>query len=186
MNVLIISLARCGSSALQTSISNKNNLKKIFEPYAINNKVYYTFNNSVVKTLFHQTDNKHHTMNCSAEYLNRCVQFYLNLIPKFSKVILLNRQNIIEQAESLSMLYSGKLYNEQYIYTKNNIEKYIEQLKLANFYLNKLSIESNLIIDSYENVFFGAGLTDKTIKLDYETLNLKYKLRKSTIKLNLI
>ncbi len=187
MNILIISLARCGSSTLQTSISNKNNLKKIFEPYAINNKVYYTLNNSVVKTLLHQTDNKHHTMNCSAEYLNRCVQFYLNLIPKFNKVILLNRQNIIEQAESLSMLYNGKLYNEEYIYNKkNNVEKYIEQLKLANFYLKKLSIESNLLIDSYENIFFGNGLIDKTIELDYEILNLKYKLRKSTIKLNLI
>lgn len=188
MNILIISLARCGSSRLQTAISNKNNLKKIFEPYAINsNRFNYRLNNSVVKTLLHQTDNKHHTMNCSAEYLNKCVEFYLKLIPKFNKVILLNRQNIIEQAESLSMLYDGKLYDEEYTYnTKNNIKKYIEQLNLANFYLKKLSSESNLLIDNYENVFYGNGLIDKTIELDYEALDLKYKLRKSSIKLNLI
>lgn len=179
MNFIIISLARCGSSSLQKSIASKYKINKVFEPYAINNKNEYTINNVVVKTLFHQIDNQHHTMNCDEIYLNKCVDFYLNLIPKFDKIILLNRNDLIKQAESLSMLYSGNLFDSEYVYNPNkDINRFIEVLEIQNIFFKKLASNLNIQIDSYENLYYGNGLFDKSIELDYDLLNTGLKLRK--------
>lgn len=184
MNFLIISLARCGSSSLQKSIASKYKINKIFEPYAfdphaINFKNDYKINNVVVKTLFHQIDNQHHTMNCNEVHLNKCVDFYLNLIPKFDKVILLNRSDLTKQAESLSMLYGGNLFDSGYVYKSNkNINRFVEVLEIENIFLKKLAKELNIKIDSYENLYYGDGLIDKSIELDYDLLNTELKLRK--------
>ena len=82
MNFLIISLARCGSTSLQKSISNHYNLKIVFEPYAAwgLQRRKYSFENVVVKTILHQIDNKEFRLgNLLESHFEKCFNFYLNL-----------------------------------------------------------------------------------------------------------
>lgn len=181
MNFLIISLARCGSSSLLKSISNSYCLKEIFEPYASwgLQRRKYELSNVVVKTIFHQINNIEYRLgNLPLSHFEKCLKFYLNLSKKFDKTILLSRKNRKEQAESLYSLYSGTPYNSKYVYEfENDICEIINQLECEHSYLEKLSNEINIPIDTYEEVYYGKGLNDKSIILDYTILDTKYKLR---------
>lgn len=182
MNFLIISSPRCGSTSLQKSISNSYNSKLINEPYSSwgikhNN---YKLDNVVVKTMFHQIDNERVILeNLSLSYFDKCYDFYCNLIPKFDNVILLGRENIKEHAESLINLYNGSsASNVKYEYKFNiDLNPTLEQLSLENRYIKKLSDNFNIPIDTYESIYYGDGLQNKKIKLDYNILDTKNKLR---------
>lgn len=185
MNFLIISGARCGSSSLQKSISNNYNLKIIFEPYApwgLQRKKY-KMENVVVKTIFHQIDNISPKLgNNPITYFEKCYNFYLDLIPKFDKVILLHRKNVKEHAESMAALYSGNEYDVKYIYDLDtNLSPIIEELNIEQEFLNKISKKLNIPLDMYEDVYYGDGLKDKSIKLDLEIIHPKNKLRQFEI-----
>lgn len=191
MNILIISLARCGSTSLQKSIASYYKSKIIFEPYSAwgLQRKKYKIDNVVVKTIFHQIDNKEYTFNTlnTLEYTlckyndthyHKCLEFYLNLIKKFDNVILLSRDNIKEHAESLISLYNGVPFNEKYVYNHSeNFETLVEQIKLENKYLKKLSELACIPIDTYESIYYGNGLINKTIQLDYTFIDNKLRLR---------
>ena len=190
MNFLIISGARCGSTSLQKSISNSYNSKIIFEPYApwgLQRKKY-KMENVVVKTILHQINNQSPKMGeIPISYFDKCFDFYSELIPEFDKVILLGRKNTKEHAESLVALYSGNEFDVKYVYNLNlDIKPIMEQLKIENEYLQKLSKKFNLPLDTYEEIYYGDGLKDKEIKLDYNIIDNKNKLRQFNIDKKLI
>jgi hypothetical protein len=190
MNFLIISSPRCGSTSLQKSISNSYNLKIIYEPYSpwgvqLKN---YKRENVVVKTMFNQIDNISVKLgNLPQSYFDKCYEFYCDLIPKFDNVILLGRENTKEHAESLSNLYNGSSDNVKYVYKLDtDINPIMNQLILENTYLKKLSNNFNIPLDTYESIYYGDGLENKEIKLDYNILNTKNKLRQFSLNKKLI
>jgi hypothetical protein len=181
MNFLIISSPRCGSTSLQKSISNSYNLKVIYEPYSpwgIQQK-NYKLENVVVKTMFHQMENKLVKLgNLPTFYFQKCYDFYCDLIPKFDRVILLCRENSKDHAESLSYLYEGGSDNEKYVYNLDiDIGPIMNQLILENTYLKKLSENFQIPLDTYESLYYGDGLKNKNINMDYNILKTKNKLR---------
>lgn len=192
MNFLIISGARCGSSSLQQSIANSYGLKSIFEPYSpwgLQRK-NYRIKNVVVKTIFHQINNhtpKFGLGKIKDDYFEKCYDFYLELIPKFDKVILLYRKNRKEQAESLAALYAGNDYDVKYVYNlhKNN-ELFIDEFNKEYEFMDKISKKLNIPLDFYEDVYYGDGLKDKSIKLDLSVIDNKNKLRQYNIDKTLI
>ncbi len=185
MNFLIISLARCGSTSLLKSISNSYSLKEIFEPYATwgLQRRKYELSGIVVKTIFHQINNIEYRLgNLPISHFEECLQFYLNLSNKFDKTILLSRKNKKEQAESLYALYNGTPYNSKYVYEyKNDIYDIVNQLECEHSYLEKLSNKINIPIDTYEEIYYGKGLNDKSINLDYTLLDTENKLRQKNV-----
>jgi hypothetical protein len=190
MNFLIISSPRCGSTSLQKSISNFYDLKIIYEPYSPWGIQWknYKMENVVVKTMFHQIDNIFVKLgNLPHSYFDKCYDFYCELIPKFENVILLSRENMKECAESLSNLYDGSSDNEKYVYKLNmDINPIMNQLNLENTYLKKLSNNFNIPLDTYESIYYGNGLKNKEIRLDYDILNPKHKLRQLKLDKDLI
>jgi hypothetical protein len=53
----------------------------------------------------------------------------------------------------------------------------MNQLILENTYLKKICNNFNIPFDTYESIYYGDGLKNKQIKLDYDILNTKHKLR---------
>lgn len=190
MNFLIISSPRCGSTSLQKSISNSYNLKIIYEPYSPwgIDKKDYKLENVVVKTMFHQINNTSVLLgNVPISHFEMCFDFYCELIPKFDNVILLCRQNKKDNAESLANLYNGSSDNIKYVYNLNmDINPILEQLTIENFYLEKLSEKFNIPLDTYESIYYGSGLKNKEIELDYNLLDTKNKLRQLKVDKELI
>ena len=190
MNFLIISLARCGSTSLQKSISNYYNLKIVFEPYALwgVQRRTYSFENVVVKTILHQIDNKEFKLgNLPESHFEKCFNFYLELSKKFDKIILLSRENTKEHSESLLSLYKNHTFDLKYVYNQtDDTSKLEEQLKIENKYLQKLSDKLKIPIDTYESIYYGNGLTDKSIKLDLKIIDSKNRLRQYNLQKKLI
>jgi hypothetical protein len=185
MNFLIISSPRCGSTSLQKSISNSYNSKLIYEPYSpwgIQQK-NYKLENVVVKTMFHQIDNTSVILgNLPLSFFDKCYDFYCDLIPKFDNVILLGRENTKDHAESLANLYNGSSDREKYEYKLDiDLNPIINQLSLENAYLKKLSDNFNIPMDTYESIYYGDGLKNKQIRLDYNILDTKNKLRQINV-----
>lgn len=190
MNFLIISGARCGSSSLQKSISNYYNLKVIFEPFSpwgLQRKKFQ-MENVIVKTIFHQLKNQSPILgSLSNSYFDECFDFYSELIPKFDKVILLIRDNITEHAESMAALYSGNYFDVKYVYNLNvDLNPIIKQLNTEKEYITKLSKKFNLPIDTYESIYYGNGLTDKSIQLDLNIIDNKNRLRQYNLQKKLV
>ena len=185
MNFLIISSPRCGSTSLQKSISNSYNSKLIYEPdspWGIQQK-NYKLENVVVKTMFHQIDNTSVILgNLPLSFFDKCYNFYCDLIPKFDNVILLGRENTKDHAESLANLYNGSSDSEKYEYKLDiDLNPIINQLSLENAYLKKLSDNFNIPMDTYESIYYGDGLKNKQIRLDYNILDTKNKLRQINV-----
>jgi hypothetical protein len=100
---------------------------------------------------------------------------------------LLGRENTKEHAESLSNIYNGSSDNVKYVYKLDtDINPIMNQLILENTYLKKLSNNFNIPLDTYESVYYSGGLKNKEIKLDYDILNTKNKLRQFKVNKQLI
>jgi formyltetrahydrofolate synthetase len=96
----------------------------------------------------------------------------------FDNVILLGRENIKEHSESLANLYNGSSDSEKYEYKLViDLNPIMDQLSLENTYLKKLCDNFNIPMDTYESIYYGNGLKNKEIKLDYNILDTKNKLR---------
>ena len=84
-------------------------------------------------------------------------------------------------------LYNGSSDNVKYVYKLDtDINPIINQLILENTYLEKLSDTFNIPLDTYESIYYGDGLKNKEIKLDYNILDTKNKLRQLTVNKGLI
>ncbi len=190
MNFLIISGARCGSSSLQKAIARYYNLKIIFEPFSpwgVQRKKF-TYQNIIVKTILHQIKGKAPKYgSITSSHFDECFDFYSQLIPKFEKVILLTRENEIEHAESIAALQSGNDFEMKYVYDlKIDLEPIINDLIIEKNYIKKLGNHFNLPIDTYESIYYGDGIKDRDISLDYSFIDTKNKLRQTSVNKTLL
>jgi hypothetical protein len=155
MKVLIIALARTGSTNLLYKLSNENNLKLIFEPYNPKGYIGPSFDldedNIIIKTIFWQPSDR----------TNDIIQWYIDLSKKFNNIILLSRKNLRECAESWAYfkynnVRNGFESNQEYVWelTPNFDEQYkfiIEQNQKLIELSNKLKIPITYYEDLYAN-----------------------------------
>ena len=181
MKVLIIASPRSGSTNLTQAISEILKLKKVYEPFNPNtNKDPFLFpDNSVTKIIAY----------------DKPIEFYLDYISNFDRVIYLTRNNIEKAYESYIQAYiqhSNKSWHKKYIYNEtierdeyrynfiSNCTRLVKEVAKLNkksyiiyeeLYSKDLNIY-NKVIDSI----------DLEIDRDYlrVLLNPKYKLRQKT------
>ena len=181
-NFLIIGIPRSGTSSLMKSISSANNLPFIYEPFRFGTTITDT-KNMVIKTQLHQIDKIIYTGNVTSEHLEKCILFYIEFSKQFDNIILINRKDIKSQCESLSAHHNGIDEKEKYVYIEKVYDEKSKSLhdniELINKYLIKLSEIIEIPIDTYEDVYYGNGLINKSILLDEEILNTKNKYRQS-------
>ncbi len=182
-NYLIIGIPRSGTSSLMNSIASANNLPFIYEPLRFGTNPIDT-KNVVIKTQLHQIGNSIHSGNVTTEHLEKCILFYIEFSKQFDNIILINRKDTKSQSESLSVHHTGIDEKHKYIYNEqvydNRAKILYNNIELLNKYLIKLSEVIKIPIDTYEDVYYGDGLINKSILLDKEILNAKHKYRQIT------
>ena len=165
------------------SIAAANNLPFIYEPLRFGHNITNT-KNIVIKTQLHQIDKLIYSGNITIEHLEKCLLFYIEFSKQFDNIILINRKDTKSQSESLSVHHNGMDELEKYIYYEKIYEDKAKLLynniELLNKYLIKLSEIIKIPIDTYEDVYYGHGLINKSILLDKEILNTKNKYRQIT------
>lgn len=166
------------------SIASAYGLPYIYEPFRLGIKDFET-ENIVFKTQLSQIDDKVRTETVTEEHLEKCVDFYFDFSKKFDKVVLLVRENTKENAESLSVQNSGLGERVKYLYHNKLYDELAYKLelkiRLVNQYMGKLSELLKIPIDTYENIYYGEGLLDKSILLDREILHPKHRQRQSSV-----
>lgn len=149
--ILIIHLPRTGSTTLMDNISKEENIPYIFEPFDGSERFKYHGNQirHVVKSpIYHKS-----------------IDFYLEFVKEFDKVILLSRLNLKECAESWAYLCEHGLYKSpnkiegsnsvsKYTYKlTNNFEKYYDEIVGWNNDMKFISEKTNIPITYYEDIF---------------------------------
>lgn len=207
MKVVILAIARTGSTSLAKAIRDQGYFT-ILEPYAgsfgkkyeIPLKEAKLYSKFCVKTVITQTQGLSLTK-------NETIDFYLNVLRDFDKVILLDRKNTIEHTESLAHLdylhglgitdlhlkydydiiadnEKEKFYNKAYdilISSKDmlNTIAYRTQNKII-YYEDIFNSNKDVVIDNLSKIFQTGFNLDRMA----ENLDVKNKYRvtkKSTI-----
>lgn len=132
MNLLIVSVVRSGSSRLLESISSFYKQEGIFEPTTPQYKKDFNPKKDIVKIAI-QT---------------KSVDTHIELINQFDNVILLDRKDIIAQAESYLNLWKvlGGNYNSKYVsveFSQEDIDKTIDKFKKWKSDLKEISEKIN-------------------------------------------
>jgi hypothetical protein len=132
MNLLIVSVVRSGSSKLLESISSFYKQEGIFEPTTPQYKKDFNPKKDIVKIAI-QT---------------KSVDTHIELINQFDNVILLDRKDIIAQAESYLNLWKvlGGNYKSKYIgveFSQEDIDKTIDKFKKWKSDLKEISEKIN-------------------------------------------
>lgn len=181
-NFLIIGIPRSGTSSLMKSIASANNLPYVYEPFRFGTTITNT-KNVVIKTQLHQLDSLIYSGNVTIEHLEKCILFYVEFAKQFDNIVLINRKDTKSQSESLSVHHNGIGEKEKYIYNEQVYDEKAKilcnNIELLNKYLIKLSEIIKIPIDTYEDVYYGNGLINKSILFDGEILNLKNKYRQN-------
>jgi hypothetical protein len=179
-NYLIIGIPRSGTTSLMNAISSANNVPYIYEPFRFGIDIINT-KNVVIKTQLHQIDKFIYSGNVTEEHLEKCILFYIEFVKQFDNIILINRNDTKSQSESLSAHHVGMDEKQKYIYSESaygvKSKLLYNNIKLLNKYLTKLSEIIKIPIDTYEDVYYGNGLINKSILLDTDVLNTKNKYR---------
>lgn len=175
-SVLIIGVPRSGTTSLLYTF--KNNLKLYNEPLA--EYTPFTYNTDSFKKLIKYKNIAIKTMSNHKpfDYQETELSFYLEIIPYFDYVILLDRKNINKQEES----YLRVLKYVQSKTNKNQI-KDIKYLYLQKYLLREISENSNIDIVYYEDLYYGnsksifekIGININHIDLDILDIKNKYK-----------
>jgi hypothetical protein len=150
MRKLIIALPRTGSSSLLDTISKRDSLKLIFEPFDGTNRFPYdeSEDNIVVKTMVFQFPKGVKPINSWLKTFSR----------QFDETILLSRRNFKELCESYAYFIhnqkDGFTSNTQYVWypTPNyNVIEY--RMKEWVDDINSLSLDLNIPITYYEDIY---------------------------------
>ena len=164
MKILILALARSGSTSLLKRISEEQKLNSIGEPF-----------NSVNGNLekYKDYDWKNTNNICVKTHINhKNVTFYLEFIKLFDEVILLSRKDLNACAESLSYANHFQTFTEKYEWISTpNLNENIKLVKEFNKELEKLSKLTNIKISYYEDLFDSES-KDKLRKNDFKRKNL--------------
>ena len=173
-NLLIIAEPRCGSSNLLYAISTAYGYTAQYERDSNTiKKDLKIVNNTVAKIQI-----GHRTLD---------VNYYKDLVSKFDKTILLARRDYKKQCQALWALFN---INDNQWHQKwhvkdlpDNIEEldswvYVDTLLRQWKDLQiKLSKETGIDIEYYEDVYSNKSLNDKSIKLNLKYFGKEYKLR---------
>jgi hypothetical protein len=186
-NFLIIGIPRSGTTSLMKSIASAYELPYVYEPFRRGIK-NFEVDNIVFKTQLSQIDDEYYTEIVDEPHLKKCVEFYTEFSKQFDKTILIVRNNIIENAQSLSVQNNGMEERSKYVYYPElydeTANKLIDKIKLINQYMLLLSNNLKIDIDTYEDVYYGSGLIDKSIKLDNSIIDNSKKYRQYDSNLN--
>lgn len=179
--ILIIAAPRTGGTNLMKSIGSAYNKKTRFEPDIVKKFPYFNENKDVVKFVpmwFRHIHDPHYFI------------YYDNILKsakKFNTIIIINRKNKIEQTESLyvQQFFANQKVSVKWVdslvdknsYEYQFLEKYVDEIDVIT---KKLSLDLDIPIDYYEDVYKNKSLTNKNIKLDLEYFKPKYKLRQDT------
>ena len=146
MKILILALARSGSTSLLKRISEEQKLNSIGEPF---NNV----NGNLEK--YKDYDWKNTNDICVKTHINhKDVTFYLEFIKFFDEVILLSRKDLNACAESLSYANYFQNFTEKYEWINTpNLNQNIKLVKEFDEELKKLSKLTNIKISYYEDLF---------------------------------
>ena len=146
MKILILALARSGSTSLLKRISEEQKLNSIGEPF--NN-----INGNLEK--YKDYDWKNTNDICVKTHINhKDVTFYLEFIKFFDEVILLSRKDLNACAESLSYANYFQNFTEKYEWINTpNLNQNIKLVKEFDEELKKLSKLTNIKISYYEDLF---------------------------------
>lgn len=126
MKILIIGVGRSGTTSLLNGIA-KQEYTKIHEPYNKNNNKKFTLSNDniVLKTIFGQVP-KNYEKELEVFYQQETIwkEFIKELIPKFDKIIWLDRKNMTEHCESfINLHYKESLKPPISVFNKWKIEE---------------------------------------------------------------
>lgn len=181
-NYLIIGVPRSGTTSLMKSISSANNLPYVYEPLRFETDIT-DIKDVVIKTQLHQINSLTNSGNVTNEHLKKCILFYVEFSKQFDNVILINRRDTKSQSESLSAHHNGINEKLKYVYSEqvydDKAKLLYNNIELLNKYLIKLSEMIKIPIDTYEDVYYGDGLINKSILIDKEILNIKNKYRQT-------
>jgi hypothetical protein len=146
MKILLITLPRTGSTTLLKTISEKQKLNPISEPF---NDV----NGNSQKYKYYNWKNTNDI--CVKTHINhKDILFYLEFIKFFDEVILLSRKDLNACAESLSYANHYQNFTEKYEWIKTpNLNKNIKLVNEFDAELEKLSKLTNIKILYYEDLF---------------------------------
>ena len=156
MKILIIALARSGSTSLMKNIAKENNLNPMFEPFNYNheNKNIYNSNdnNIVLKTLVGQYPNSEPFSNL--ETLKKWEDWIVDFSKDFDKVIILSRKNLNNAAESFSVASINNNWFDKYEYTElPNLLEAKKHIYYTVRFLKNVSIRLNIPFTYYEDIF---------------------------------
>jgi hypothetical protein len=166
MNLLIVSVVRSGSSRLLESISTFYKQEGIFEPTTPQYKKDFNPKKDIVKIAI-QT---------------KSVDAHIELINQFDNVILLDRKDILAQAESYLNLWEvlGGNYNSKYVsvkFSQEKIDKTIDKFKKWKSDLKEISEKINQPIIYLEDLLEFKDIGD--IGYDKAFFKPEHKLRQS-------
>lgn len=176
--ISLLCTSRSGSTNLARYLSGTLKNKLVISPF--NNreeKIGSLKDNYFYKMMIHDKPNVYDT-----HYDYGC-----DVISKFNKVILMDRDNRIEQSESLcfrKIKYGGDFskyhIREPYLnIDKKMVDKIKKHYEYQGDVLSKLSIEFNIPLFKYEDIYYGNGLEElsKYLKIDInDDLKKKYIL----------
>ena len=155
MSTYVIALPRTGSTTLTKAYSAEYGYSIYSEPWNIKSEYYNKLNLSnvtpdskiVVKTMIEMVP-KHSSRDI--------LDFHLNNIPRFKRVILLNRYDISQQAVSLAIAKKTDTWTQKYKGIKITDEEELGSryfLEWQNSYMELLARETKLRIYYYEDLF---------------------------------
>jgi len=155
--VSLLCSGRSGSTNLSKYLSDILKLKLVISPFRNREKTIESLNkNNFYKIMIHQKPNVYDNM----------FEFGSDVIKKFDKVVLLDRENKLEQAESLSFKF-GKYGNDMSKYHtrepyENIDEKMVNESKIQfevhGQVLKRLSSEFDIPLFTYEGIYYGDEL----------------------------
>jgi len=179
--ILIISLPRSGSTNLMLALGRGYGFSTFFEQDKDNaNPNLYSKGKSIKQDSVHKiiVDTK------------KGIDYYLDLIQRFDYTILLDRKDILQQAESYYILrhinkgkvnaqWNDEIIDRQGIRKTEEYKRMLEVCKNNRNLLRGISEFSNIEIDYYEDVYSKKHLHNKEIKLDLEYMSERKRCRQS-------
>jgi len=169
MRILVYSTQRCGSTAVMDWISKELDLTPVFEPFIpCGEEDYRRYNNNwrndldafnrlkhiVAKVIHYNLDELIHVDNVEAEFFS-----------KFDKVIVVYRENIRDQSESLLIASKRKISFGEYNLKKELLELNPDHIEETSSIL----LEQTESMLSYNNCF-KISYEDIFIRKDYSKL----------------
>ena len=184
MKILIIGLARSGTTSLMQGLKNSmNDSIFLFETFNRSSPQYIglkgftshleylnSFSNSknlIEKVIIGDPLSNIHNIplfaNFPTEQLSKYIDishftiyFYLEYIKSFNRIILMSRKNLKESVESFTNSLSTGNFFETYKYNPNlNLIPYTTLFNSFNLVLEKLSSVTNIPITYYEDLYTG-------------------------------